>query len=158
MKDLRTLLNSLDPEADLARRHVWLIQLFEWIRGDESSVQACASRLQTFILAVQTQPELEARLKAWWQTLVQTVEVTTLLADFGFAPRTAFFSELADDCAANCCPAHPKPLTPPSCFRWSHRRVLMRSGWRRCRKHKSISWRLCCRQIHRPTGCAGSFA
>lgn len=124
MKDLRTLLNSLDPEADLARRHVWLIQLFEWIRGDESSVQACASRLQTFIVAVQTQPELEARLKAWWQTLVQTVEVTTLLADFGFAPRTAFFSELAERLRRKLLPGTPEtidtselfPLVAPSRF------------------------------------------
>ena len=124
MKDLRTLLNSLDPEADLARRHVWLIQLFEWIRGDESSVQACASRLQTFIGTVETQPELEARLKAWWQTLVQTVEVTTLLADFGFAPRTAFFSELAERLRRKLLPGTPEtidtselfPLVAPSRF------------------------------------------
>ena len=124
MEDLRTLLNSLDPEADLARRHVWLIQLFEWIRGDESSVQACTARLQTFIAAVQTQPELEARLKAWWQKLVQTVEVTTLLADFGFAPRTAFFSELAERLRRKMLPGTPEtidtselfPLVAPSRF------------------------------------------
>ena len=91
MQDLRALLESLDAEADLAQRHVWLIELFAWLRGDELSVQASTSRLQTFMAAVQAQPDLQARLKAWWQKLVETVEVTTLLADFGFAPRTAFF-------------------------------------------------------------------
>ncbi len=124
MKDLRTLLNSLDPEADLARRHVWLIQLFEWLRGDERSVQASTSRLQTFVATVQAQPELEARLKAWWQKLIRTVEVTTLLADFGFAPRTAFFSELAERLRRKLLPGTPEtidsselfPLVAPSRF------------------------------------------
>lgn len=124
MQDARTLLNALDPDADLATRHVWLIQLFEWLRGDARSVQDCAARLQTFIVAAQAQPELEARLKAWWQTLMQTVEVTTLLADFGFAPRTAFFSELAERLRRKLLPGTPEtidtselfPLVAPSRF------------------------------------------
>ena len=95
MKDLRALLASMDASADLATRHIWLIALFDWLRGDAGSVDATLARLQTFMDAVQAQPELETRLKACWQVLLQTVEVTTLLADFGFAPRTAFFSELA---------------------------------------------------------------
>ena len=94
MKDLTQLLRALDPAADLADRHVWLIKLFEWIRGDQTSVQAAVARVQAFIEAVQKQPELQARLQAWWETLIQTVDITPLLADFGFAPRTAFVSEL----------------------------------------------------------------
>ena len=116
MKDLRTLLSSLDPEADLARRHVWLIQLFEWLRGDERSSKACAARLQTFMAAVQAQPALEARLKAWWQKLVETVEVTTLLADFGFAPRTAFFSELAERLRRKLLPGTPETIDTSELF------------------------------------------
>src|SRR4051812_32023395 len=96
MRDLRTLLGELDPDASLADRHIWLIRLFEWLRGDESSVQASVSRVQTLIAAVQAQPDVEARLKAWWHRLVTTVDITTLLGDFGFAPRTAFVSELAE--------------------------------------------------------------
>src|SRR5947199_408930 len=96
MKDLVSLLRALDAHADLAARHVWLIKLFEWIRGDQTSPQAAVARLQAFIDAVEARPEVHARLRAWWQTLVQTVDITTLLADFGFAPRTAFVSELAE--------------------------------------------------------------
>ena len=95
MKDLRALLAALDPNADVAARHIWLIELFEWLRGDAESTEVTLARLQTFIDAVQAQPDTQLRLKAWWQVLLGTVEVTTLLADFGFAPRTAFFSELA---------------------------------------------------------------
>ena len=62
MKDLRTLLASMDANADLATRHIWLIALFDWLRGNESSVDATLARLQTFIDAVHAQPELELRL------------------------------------------------------------------------------------------------
>ena len=96
MKDLPRLLRALHPEGDLADRHVWLIKLFEWIRGDKTSVQAAVARVQAFIEAVQKQPEVQARLHTWCETLIQTVDVTPLLADFGFAPRTAFVSELGE--------------------------------------------------------------
>ena len=124
MKDLPHLLRALDPGADLADRHVWLIQLFEWIRGDKTSAQAAVARVQRFIEAVQKQPELQARLQAWWETLIQTVDITPLLADFGFAPRTAFVSELADRLRRKLLPGTPEtqdaselfPLVAPTRF------------------------------------------
>ena len=81
MKDLPRLLKALDPAAELADRHIWLIKLFEWIRGDKTSTQASVARVQAFIEAVQKQPELQTRLQAWWETLIQTVDITPLLAN-----------------------------------------------------------------------------
>ena len=124
MKDLPTLLKALDPEADLAQRHVWLIHLFAWIRGDQTSAQAAVARVQTLIDAVQQQPELQARLQAWWEMLIQTVDITPLLADFGFAPRTAFISELTERLRRKLLPGTPEtqdaaelfPLVVPTRF------------------------------------------
>ncbi len=116
MSELRTLLNALEPGADLASRHVWLISLFSWLRGDQQSPEAAISRLQTLIATVKAQPELQARLKAWWHTLRQTVEVTTLLADFGFAPRTAFFSELAARLRRQLLPGTPETVDAAELF------------------------------------------
>ncbi len=124
MKGLPALLSALDPQADLAGRHVWLIKLFEWIRGDQSSPQASVARVQAFMDAVQLQPELQTRLQAWWLTLLQTVDITTLLADFGFAPRTAFVSELAERLRRKLLPGTPEttdaselfPLVAPTRF------------------------------------------
>jgi site-specific recombinase len=123
-KDLQALLRSLDPAADLAGRHVWMIQLFEWIRGDQTSTQAAVARVQAFIEAVQRQPDVQARLQAWWETLIQTVDITPLLADFGFAPRTAFVSELAERLRRKLLPGTPEttdaaelfPLVAPTRF------------------------------------------
>ena len=124
MKDLSSLLRALDPGAGLADRHVWLIKLFEWIRGDKTSTQAAVARVQAFIEAVQKQPERQARLQAWWETLIQTVDITPLLADFGFAPRTAFVSELAERLRRKLLPGTPEtrdaselfPLVVPTRF------------------------------------------
>ena len=116
MKGLRALLAELNPQANLAARHVWLIGLFEWLRGDEISLDASISRLQTFIEAVHAQPELEQRLKAWWQVLLQTVDVTTLLADFGFAPRTAFVSELTNRLRRKILPGTPETIDAAELF------------------------------------------
>ncbi len=124
MKDLAGLLRALDPQADLADRHIWLIKLFEWIRGDKTSVQAAVARVQAFIEAVQKQPELQARLQAWWEILIRTVDITPLLADFGFAPRTAFVSELAERLRRKLLPGTPEttdaselfPLVAPTRF------------------------------------------
>ena len=32
--ELRDLLRTLDPQAPLAERHLWLMQLLDWVRGD----------------------------------------------------------------------------------------------------------------------------
>ena len=32
-KDLAHLLAALDPAADLAHRHLWLVHLLDWVRG-----------------------------------------------------------------------------------------------------------------------------
>ncbi|MES2415576.1 MAG: site-specific recombinase [Pseudomonadota bacterium] len=124
MTDLRSLLHTLDPAAGLAARHIWLINAFGWIRGNESSVPACTSRLQAFITAVQADPEIESRLKAYWHRLLEEVDVTTLLGDFGFAPRTAFMSELAERLRRKLLPGTPEttdaselfPLVAPTRF------------------------------------------
>ena len=116
MKDLRTLLAELDPQASLAARHVWLIALFEWLRGNDSLPEAGIARLQTFMDAVHAQAELQQRLQAWWQVLLKTVDVTTLLADFGFAPRTAFVSELTGRLRRKILPGTPETMDAAELF------------------------------------------
>ena len=116
MRDLAALLRALDPAADVAQRHVWLIRLFQWIRGDQRSVPAALARVQAFIEAVQLQPDLQVRLQAWWRQLAHSVDITTLLADFGFAPRTAFVSELAERLRRKLLPGTPDTLDASELF------------------------------------------
>ena len=96
MPDSTDLLEALDPRAELVQRHLWLIALFKWLRGDGRSVPAAVARLQLLLDAAQARPEIRSRLQAWWQALVETIDGTTLLADYGFASRSAFVSEFAE--------------------------------------------------------------
>ncbi|TNF59658.1 MAG: recombinase [Burkholderiales bacterium] len=92
--DLKTLLDALDPDAPLAQRHLWLIEVLRWIRGEAVDPQASVGHVRQLLETVQEDAAWLARWRRWWERFVQAVDVTPLLADHGFAPRTAFLSEL----------------------------------------------------------------
>ena len=91
---LPDLLQSLDPNASLAQRHLWLMAALGWVRGDETDPQTSVLRVRAFLDAVEGDAALAERWHAWWQRFTDAVDMTPLLADHGFAPRTAFMSEL----------------------------------------------------------------
>ena len=115
-QSIAQLLSHLDARADLAARHVWLIETFQWIRGDQTSPQGARIRLQALMDAVQADPAMQQELQAWWQKLLQTLDITTLLADFGFAPRTAFLSELAERLRRKMLPGTPETTDAAELF------------------------------------------
>ncbi|KQR37938.1 site-specific recombinase [Acidovorax sp. Leaf160] len=110
------LLAALDPAAPLAHRHLALIALLDWVRGDRRSVEAAVSRLQTLVERVEGDPALQERVQAWWTALIQTVDITTLLADFGFAPRTALISEIGERLRYKLLPASPETIDASELF------------------------------------------
>lgn len=114
--DLPQLLASLDPGADLARRHLWLIHLFEWIRAPKPSTEQAVERVRTLVAAFEADPQALARLRAWWQRLAETVDVTALLADFGFAPRTAMLSEVTERLRYKLLPSTPETVDASELF------------------------------------------
>jgi site-specific recombinase len=91
---LSDLLDTLDPDAPLALRHLWLMDALRWVRGEAEDPQASVGRVRQLLATLQEDPALLARWHRWWACFLQTVDLTPLLADFGFAPRTAFLSEL----------------------------------------------------------------
>ncbi|MFP8781433.1 site-specific recombinase [Hydrogenophaga sp. RWCD_12] len=91
--ELVHLLDQLDPDAPQAERHLWLIDTLRWVRGDDGNPQTSVARVRLLLDAVQARPEWLARWRAWWQRFTDSVDVAPLLADHGFAPRTAFLSE-----------------------------------------------------------------
>lgn len=116
MRDLNQLLETIDPDAPLAERHLWLIALLEWVRGDRASTEAAVSRVRLFLDALQTRPDLEERLRQWWRVLAETVDATTVLADFGFAPRMAFVSEFVDRVRHKLLPGTPETTDAAELF------------------------------------------
>lgn len=114
--DLPSLLSQLDPAAGLAHRHLWLIHLLDWVRGGRESVPSAVGRVQLFLDAVEARPDVQLRLQAWWALLVDHVDITTLLADFGFAPRTALASEFAERLRTKFLPGSPETIDASELF------------------------------------------
>jgi len=114
--DLGRLLTDLDPAAPLAQRHLWLIALLEWVRGQGNSVEAAISRVQLLVATVEEDAVVQARLQQWWTALTHTVDITTLLADFGFAPRTGLVSEMAERLRYKLLPASPETIDASELF------------------------------------------
>ena len=106
--ELAVLLADLDPEDDLVHRHLWLIALFDWIRGDANSTDAAVARVERLLDALAEQHRARARWQAWWRKLTDTVDGSTLLSDYGFASRNAFISELLDRLHQKLLPASPE--------------------------------------------------
>ena len=116
LHDLSSLLDALNPQAALVQRHLWLIAFFEWVRGDRLSAAASVARIALFLDAVDARPGMAQRVQAWWQTLVETINGTTLLADYGFASRSAFVSELAERLRLKILPATPETVDASELF------------------------------------------
>ncbi|MDB5944074.1 MAG: putative rane protein [Ramlibacter sp.] len=117
MTDLNQVLDTLDAQAPLAQRHLWLIGLLDWVRGPRgSSPQAAASRVRLFLDALDARPQLQERVRQWWQVLAETVDATALLADFGFAPRMAFISEFNERLRQKLLPATPETTDSAELF------------------------------------------
>jgi site-specific recombinase len=113
---LSELLDSLDPNASLVERHLWLIRLLTWIRGDCSEVARSLSRINLLLDALEQRPQTRELMQIWWRTLLNTVDATALLADFGFSSRAAFFSEFSERLRLKLLPATPETTEASTLF------------------------------------------
>ncbi|MBX9816417.1 MAG: site-specific recombinase [Burkholderiaceae bacterium] len=114
--DIATLLETLNPEAGLVERHVWLIGLLEWIRGDQGAPAAAVARVDLLLDLLDARPHTAEKLQAWWRALLHTVDGSTLLSDYGFGSRNAFVSELVDRLHHKLLPATPETADASELF------------------------------------------
>ncbi|MBP6599742.1 MAG: site-specific recombinase [Giesbergeria sp.] len=114
--DLAHLLAQVDAQASVAERHLWLIALFDWVRGSCDSVPASVARVQLLVVAMESDPKIRQRLQDWWHTLTDTVDITPLLADFGFAPRTGMLNELTERIRCQLLPSTPETFEASELF------------------------------------------
>ena len=114
--DLSQLLDALAPNAALVDRHLWLASFLDWVRGDRTSAPAAVARMSLFLDAVAARPGMAGKLSAWWHTLIDVIDGTTLLADYGFASRSAFISELFERMRLKILPATPETVDASELF------------------------------------------
>ena len=92
--DLIGLLRALDPEAPLAERHLWLVGLLDWIRGETDNPDVAVARVRMLIDAAEVRPDWLKLWHHWWEEFLSDMDATPLLAHLGFAPQGSFSSEL----------------------------------------------------------------
>lgn len=92
--DLVEQLQAIDPEAPPAERHLWLIRLLDWIRGDSDNPEMAVARVRMLLDAAELRPDFLKLWQQWWEEFLTSTDATSLLADLGFAPRSSFASEL----------------------------------------------------------------
>ena len=106
--DLPALLEDLNPDADLVQRHLALIALLDWIRGPNGSAATALGHIEILLDVLDARPETRKTIQRWWQTLVVSVDASTLLSDYGFSARNAFVSELVQRLHRRWLPASPQ--------------------------------------------------
>ena len=115
-KTLSQLLAPVAPNASLAQRNLQLIALLDWVRGDRKSVEAALSRVNELVTMAEQSPVLRERLQKWWQAITGSVDITMLLADFGFAQRTSMISELSERLRYKLLPTNPDTIDASELF------------------------------------------
>ena len=97
--DLPTLLDTADPGAPRADRHLWLIALVDALRPADTVAGDTATplaRLGHLLDLLDADPLLARRCRVLLRSVFATADAGTLLADFGFSPRSGFGAELID--------------------------------------------------------------
>ena len=88
----------------------------EWVRGDRRSPDASVARLTLLLDALQQRPQTQPLMQQWWRTLLDTVDATALLADYGFASRSAFVSEFFERLRLKLMPGTPETADASALF------------------------------------------
>ncbi|MBY0465247.1 MAG: site-specific recombinase [Burkholderiales bacterium] len=114
--DPSALLAGLDPQAPVAQRHLWLMAVLAWVRGNGQDARASVGRVELLLDALSANPQRMQAWHTWWGTFRQHMDLAPLLADFGFAPRTAFMSELGFRLRNKLLPGTPDTTHPSELF------------------------------------------
>ena len=105
--DLTALINGADHRAPRPYRHLWLVRLAEWIRGAHlrrdnlistdsgAGTSWPARRIRHLLNVLDRNPVQREKVSMLLRISLGQVDSHGLWADFGFAPRGAFLSELS---------------------------------------------------------------
>ncbi len=105
---LASLLEELSPHAPLVERHLWVIRLIGWVRGNGDDVRGALQRIDACLSALEADPRLMLRAQQWWQRFSQEVDLAPLLAEFGFASQPVFTTELGHRLRHKLLPSSPQ--------------------------------------------------
>ena len=117
--DLTALINSADPGAALAERHLWMVRLMEWLRHAPSHdldapreegrlrTPLPVLRLKHLLNQIERHDDLRQRVQGVAAAFWADIHASALYADLGFGTRRSFGSELLARIQAKVLPGTP---------------------------------------------------
>lgn len=105
---IHALLSRLPANTNVVERHLWLLDLVNWIRGAEQSVEEALSRVDFLLHQLESDPDLRQRFHTWWRALATSLDGSTLLSGYDIAANHTFFSELIDRINRKWLPSSPE--------------------------------------------------
>lgn len=109
---LDTLLASADPDAPLAQRNLWMVDLCRWIDRPardpaEDGRHPQHARLRYVLQVLENNPALAAPVAATLRSLITDNDPTSLLCDTGVASHPGFWGEFWERAQARLLPPPP---------------------------------------------------
>lgn len=101
------LLARMDPDAPMVQRHLWLMAVCEWVRAGDADVPTALGRVDALLDAADRDPAWAGRWALWLRRFHETLDIATLLSEFGFASRPGFLTELGHRVRRKCLPSSP---------------------------------------------------
>lgn len=94
---LAALLDSASTGRSLAQRNLWLVQLLGWVRAGESDGPdpGPVLRLRQLCQMLEQHDSHRQPVAELLSAFLRDADAVSLLADYGFAPRSSFAAELA---------------------------------------------------------------
>ena len=105
------LLDAASGDMPLAERHLWLVQLMDWVRAGEP-----VSGVKYIVRQLAPPSERRTRVVALLSAFWRDIDVAALLADYGFAARTSFIDELGERLRTRMLPMSPATTDLASLF------------------------------------------
>lgn len=96
---LDVILSSADPQAPLAERNLWLIELGRWLNRPDGALaredgrDPRHARLRYLLQVLENNPDVAARTAATVRSVLLDNDPTALLCDTGVASRPGFWGE-----------------------------------------------------------------
>jgi site-specific recombinase len=105
---IHALLDRIATQHHAVERHLWLLELVNWIRGTDHAVAESVSRVDFLLHQLESNPALLQHFQDWWRALACGLDGATLLAGYDIAANYTFLSELIERINRKWLPASPE--------------------------------------------------
>ena len=119
-------------------RHIWLVRVLDWLREGEP-----VARTQRLLSLLQADPTRRDKVVQLLAACWRDVDVTALLADYGFAAQASLMDEFWARLRLRAALVARKPVTWATCSTCCSTTLTMPAGWPASTRTLWTNWAPC---------------